>query len=256
MKRLRILIERLLVKFERIEKISKKKLAKMPEGDLKVSKRNGKNYFYCRKNGKVTYIKTTNVRRIAELANREKYEKLLKFCNAFIPVADKMLKVIETFENVRIDDIKEEYTDNDVVSDEKYARIWESDYPIVPLDEKHTILTKKGDYVRSKSEKMIADFLYECKIPYKYEVRLIFDDGNELMPDFIMLDTESREEIIWEHFGIIDDVNYAARTIEKMSIYSQNGYNVNDNLFCTFETQVFRYPFDLLNQVIKKRFVA
>ena len=61
--------------------------------------------------------------------------------------------------------------------------------------------TKSGILVRSKSERMIADFLSEHGIPFRYEAKLLID-GKAYYPDFMIL-CEDDTLILWEHFGLM-----------------------------------------------------
>ena len=57
-----------------------------------------------------------------------------------------------------------------------------------------------------------------------------------MRPDFVCLNTRTRMEFIWEHFGMMDDQSYANKNIEKMNLYHQNGYYSGKNMIMTFET--------------------
>ena len=93
--------------------------------------------------------------------------------------------------------------------------------------------TLKGHKVRSKSERFIADSLFELKIPYRYEFAMYFN-GHKLCPDFVILKPNG-EFIIWEHFGLLDDINYQNNAIKKVKLYNSSGYNQYRNLICTKE---------------------
>ena len=49
------------------------------------------------------------------------------------------------------------------------------------------ILTQKGERVRSKSEKILADYFYQNGIPYKYEMPLYLKGFGVIHPDFTFL---------------------------------------------------------------------
>jgi hypothetical protein len=69
--------------------------------------------------------------------------------------------------------------------------------------------------VRSKSEVIIANMLFERGIPFKYEVPLFAPDGTFYLPDFTI--TWNGEEWYWEHLGLMEDENYRNRwnTVKK-----------------------------------------
>lgn len=95
--------------------------------------------------------------------------------------------------------------------------------------------TDKGHMVRSKSELIIADLLYQEKIPYEYEQPL---DGVEVVgrlhPDFSFTDAAG-DRVIWEHLGMMHDEEYAQGWRWKREWYEKNGYVVGENLFVSEE---------------------
>ena len=114
------------------------------------------------------------------------------------------------------------------------------------------IPTKSGLYVRSKSEGLIADTLYENHIPFRYEQALQLG-GMKLYPDFTILhpgslaeiflretsqrDIAQRDIIIWEHFGLMDSAGYANNAKLKLSAYLDAHFIPGQNLILTFETR-------------------
>lgn len=99
-------------------------------------------------------------------------------------------------------------------------------------------ITSKGERVRSKSEIIIADALSRAGIPYRYEYPTNVKGWGTLYPDFTCLDTRTREEIIWEHFGLMHDRDYAEKAVQKIALYAASGYTLGKNFIATFETNV------------------
>ena len=102
--------------------------------------------------------------------------------------------------------------------------------------------TRRGDFVRSKSESTIADRLLHHGLLYRIEFPLIVWDHRtqreiEYFPDFMILHPLTNEIIIWEHFGLIDSENYRNRCIKKLNDYSNSGYTIGKNLIISFETE-------------------
>lgn len=64
----------------------------------------------------------------------------------------------------------------------------------------------RGEYVKSYGEKVIADFLFEHDIPYKYE-RNYWWDGTNYRPDFTIFKAAASGLII-EYFGLSGDADY------------------------------------------------
>jgi ATP-dependent exoDNAse (exonuclease V) alpha subunit len=91
--------------------------------------------------------------------------------------------------------------------------------------------TLKGHMVRSKSELVISNILFENGIEYHYERVLEGKiDQRKLRPDFTFIDP-SGELIIWEHLGMLAREDYRVGWEWKKNWYSQNGFTINDNLF-------------------------
>lgn len=114
----------------------------------------------------------------------------------------------------------------------------------------YVILTNNGEQVRSKSEKIMADHFRSKNICYKYEKLLILE-GKEIYPDFTFLHPITRQEIYWEHFGIMDYEDYAAQAYEKISLYERNGLMLGDRLIVTFESRSQNFDYKLLDAKIE-----
>lgn len=95
--------------------------------------------------------------------------------------------------------------------------------------------TSTGVRVRSKSEVIIADALSRAGIPFHYEYPTSVKGWGTLYPDFTCLDTRTREEIIWEHFGLMGDPDYTESTVQKIAHYTASGYTLGKNFIATFE---------------------
>ena len=107
------------------------------------------------------------------------------------------------------------------------------------------ILTEKGESVKSKSEKIIADKLNMMNIPYCYEVPLYLKGYGYVKPDFKVLNVATRKEYYWEHYGMMDNKDYIIKALKKKNSYISNNFIVGDNLIETYESQ--SYPLDTRN---------
>ena len=97
--------------------------------------------------------------------------------------------------------------------------------------------TLSGARVRSKSEELISGTLSRHGIQFKYEKPLYLDGvGYAVFPDFTILDPYTLLEKYWEHFGMMDDPEYALKALRKIMLYHRNGLFIGDRLICTFET--------------------
>ena len=89
----------------------------------------------------------------------------------------------------------------------------------------------KGHMVRSKSEVVIANILYQMDVEYDYEVRL---EGTIMpgivRPDFRFTDPAG-DPIVWEHLGMLARDDYRQSWQRKQSWYQQNGFVEGVSLF-------------------------
>ncbi len=130
---------------------------------------------------------------------------------------------------------------------ERFLREWqEACWPLKGFDRNAPeIYSNRGERVRSKSEKIIADYYLYIGQPYRYECPLRLKDGSQtiiLHPDFTLLDRWNLKTIYHEHFGKMDDPEYVEKFIRRLRIYTANGIFPGDKLLMTFETR--NSPFD------------
>lgn len=78
-------------------------------------------------------------------------------------------------------------------------------------------VTKSGIRVRSKAEKIIADFLTDSGVRFLYEP-LLKVRGHRMRPDFYLIDYG----IVYEHFGL-DSGNYLRGAETKIALYRTAG---------------------------------
>ena len=82
--------------------------------------------------------------------------------------------------------------------------------------------TIHGEFVRSKSEVVIANILHGMKIDYEYEKELRID-GESRFPDFTIEDSESGRIFYWEHCGMLGVPEYKRRWQRKLEWYRARG---------------------------------
>jgi hypothetical protein len=102
--------------------------------------------------------------------------------------------------------------------------------------------------VRSKSEVIIANMLFERDIPFQYEVPLYAPDGTFYLPDFTI--NWRGEAWYWEHLGMLHDERYRNHWETKQAWYKKQGFA--DRLIMTSEVGGFDSR-DVL-QVLTERF--
>ncbi len=237
------------------------RLQEAPQGTLRLSKC-GKSvqYYHCmpggRKNG--TYLPRTEcefARRLAQKAYDEKIKKL---------AGKRLAQIMQITKDYSVDEIENVYTGEknerrtlitpvEKIWDEKLNDWIAEDYNRKEFHEGvPVILTEKGERVRSKSEKILADFFYRNGIPYKYEKPLYLKGFGTVHPDFTFLSKETGGEIYWEHDGKMDDPAYARNAVRKIRAYEENDIYPGERLILTFETEKSVLDIRLVQRLAEK----
>lgn len=113
------------------------------------------------------------------------------------------------------------------------------------------LLCSSGNKVRSKSELLIDEALSRHKCAFRYECKLMID-GSILYPDFTILRSSDRKIIYWEHFGMMDNLNYSRKACDKLHLYTRNGLVPDINLITTFETSKHPLDAEMIERKIKQ----
>ena len=106
--------------------------------------------------------------------------------------------------------------------------------PYCPEQLRHACLS--GNKVRSKSEVFIDQALFLHGIPYRYECALSLDSCT-VYPDFTIRHPQTGCTYYWEHFGLMDNPEYARKAFRKIQLYNENDILPSDQLIMTFENQ-------------------
>lgn len=106
--------------------------------------------------------------------------------------------------------------------------------PFHPEGKIHQCCT--GEFVRSKSESMIALALHLHKIPFRYECALRVGP-NVAYPDFTIRHPVTGRTYYWENFGMMDVVAYRDKVSLKLKYYISQGIIPSDQLITTYEKQ-------------------
>lgn len=89
------------------------------------------------------------------------------------------------------------------------------------------------------------------KIPFKYECPLKLKNGNIIHPDFTVLNVRLREQIFWEHRGMLDDRDYCKHAVVRLNDYTKNGIILGKNLIITEEISSVPLGTDIITKTIK-----
>ena len=134
--------------------------------------------------------------------------------------------------------------------------IWsDTSYPKNPnYPEQLKYKSCKNEYVRSKSEALIAMNLYMEKIAYRYECELKIGKA-VFYPDFTILHPLTGKEIYWEHEGMMDKPEYAKSAVKKIESYQRNGIHLGERLILTFETELTVLNSQIVEELVEKYLV-
>ena len=218
---------------------------KAPEGAKLHAAKHGNTYqYYIRWNGtekERKYIVKKKIEEAKNLAQIEYYEKLLGKLENDIKCMDKLIGKWsgDPFSWVEENMSRGKYALVAPVycNDERYIQEWKDQVYEKKqfMENSPEFYTRQGIRVRSKSEMIIADMLDEMQIPFLYEKPLKLGTW-KIHPDFTLMDINNRREIYWEHFGMMDDMDYRNDAFLKMRKYEECGFYQHDRLIWTFET--------------------
>lgn len=232
-------------------------------GSLVITK--DSQYYHSRVNSKThkferKYISKKDRKFAERLANKSFYKKTIKIANKYINLIDKLVDLYHNYDIANCYEClipqRKELVKPIIKTWEQTLDEWKkkeyipSDYPFG----NNEIYTKTGVRVRSKSEKMFADTLTEYGIEYKYECPLVLKNGKVIYPDFTILIKVGNlaKEVYLEHFGMMDDKEYALSAIKKIEQYTSNDIIYGDNLFFSFESSKSVFNQRNLEIIIKK----
>lgn len=145
----------------------------------------------------------------------------------------------------------QQYIDPIVPTFDQLSEEWQKEDTLHPRDTRHQELTQKGDYVISKSEKIIADRLYQLGIPYHYEKPMRVG-RTEVLPDFTVLSRRDKKTYIWEHFGMMDSDTYQESYVYKKNNYTKFGVFEGEMLLTSCESKSMPLDVEAIERIIKK----
>ena len=215
-----------------------------PEGRLRISVDHGvARYYQCIDDRYGEYISRENIQLPRQLAQKAYNDAVLKTAEV------RGKHIARCLKNYNDDELEQLFTS---LHPERQKLITPVEPTFSQLQERWysesyvgkafkegmpVILTEKGERVRSKSEKILADFFYRNNIPYKYEKPLSLSGYGIVYPDFTFLSRKLRKEIYWEHEGMMDKPEYAIKAVKKLNSYQMNGILPGERLILTFETE-------------------
>ena len=223
-----------------------KKMKKLPMGKLRCITSNGTDQYFVDKK----YVSKKKIDFIKGVCEFEYYEKLLP---EMIMASKKIEEVLKLYDENTIDFIfnslpagrKSLLQDTIYKTADQRIKEFEllnadSDDNKITYEIDTDIYTNKGEHVRSKSEKIIADTLQYYGVPYKYEhpLELWGVNGNRtIYPDFTVYSVSGAGIKYVEHLGMMDDESYYVNAMNKLSLYESNDLLIGRDVIIFHETK-------------------
>ena len=230
---------------------AEKRVEKAPEGSVRIIKhRKGYQYYLRKKPSEKTgtYIPSSERQKAVSLIQKKYDIQVLSAAGKQLKAIDRFLRVYdpEVIKKIgaSLPEVRKACVQAAVLPDREYAEKWKA-YEFTPkefAEDAPEHYTGSGERVRSKSEVMIADALQQAGILYRYECPLELG-GKILYPDFTILRQGDREELYWEHLGMMDDPEYCHNALRKIRLYEGSGIYPGVRLITTMETS--RIPINL-----------
>ena len=268
------LIEKRLAELQNLLFTKKKTYEKAPQGRIRISQNGGHpEYYLVTERGSLRgkYLPHSQKTLARQLAQKDYDARLIKLLQKEISTLQNYMK--QTCNGRAIPELydslcpaRRSLITPAILTNEQYAARWQdvswtgrpfaSDAPY--------ICTARGERVRSKSEVIIADTLFRYNIPYRYEFPITLKRSNSddirrdlgrsitLYPDFLCLNTRTRTEFYWEHFGLMDSTEYSNNAAGKLRLYTENGILAGRNLIITMETQTEPPSIKALEKLIEE----
>ncbi len=171
----------------------KNHLKQLPKGTLRISCQKNIPRYYWKHSQTTTqgiYIRRNNLDLARQLAQKNYIEQLL---HEALQQRKYLLEFMEQYNwdavaqlHNNLSTHRQSLISPMILSDDEYAENWEQhsllerdtikslhSYHHYTIEEGSGFLTEKGDLVRSKSEKIIADKLFKMNIPYIYEMPIL-----------------------------------------------------------------------------------
>lgn len=215
---------------------------KKVEGRSLICRKTKGGYQYCVDRKYVSKVKKLDYLR--EIARQEYWEKLLPILDSYTRQLRTILKTRILLEEAysRMHEGKQVLFEPDFVPISKriqdFNNVTCEGLPFSETD-KTEYFTHRGERVRSKSEKIIADELDRHGIPYHYEMTLqLRVDGQmkEFHPDFTAMNITTGEIKYIEHLGMMDNPNYYGNALAKLDAYERNGLLIGRDVLLLHES--------------------
>lgn len=242
-----------------------------PKGSLRISKSRNKipRYYHIYTDESTGAIRDQY---ISKKKNRTLIERLAQkqYLKALEPVLEQELIHLKKLKDYYSQDRKGQVYDNlseerkemitpfFLSAEEKFLRWRNEKYPVnEEYAEYLRYETDRGELVRSKSELIIANLLYQERehLHYRYEDVLELKKSRMTVhPDFTIMSKEKGTLIYWEHAGKVDDPRYSDEFVRKVNAYIKEDILPGKNLIITYETTAVPLNVDIVRRMIHRYF--
>lgn len=269
MKYIEQLINEKLNEVNRLLNISNKQLAKYsdtPNVRIHSSKSNGREQLYRVDDDthNKKYLKSGEIIKYAGIIQQDYDQQINKKLQR---IQKKLNRIANDIKEADITEIKmvyekqsnakKQYITPIIESDDDFILQWYAEHKgsqnTFPIE--GNIYTERGEQVRSKSEKILADLFNRYNIPYVYEPMIKLKNRHRVYPDFALLNKETRQTIYWEHLGLIDQEEYAIKNMEKLHEYEESGLTLGENLLISMESTKKGFNTKIVENQIKKKII-
>ena len=248
-------IEEINKELEKITKLDKK----FPQGELQCFKNENRYKWKVKEENGIRYLPKTERNQAEILALKKYYEYRKKELEseaagweAYLKKTDKMK--INSEHLLNHPEYGKLLAKNFRPLDKELERWQEEPYEKCTKHPENLLVQgTHGKMLRSKSEAIIDRMLYQNKIPFHYEEKLVLD-GIILYPDFVIRHPFTGQYFYWEHFGMMDNPDYCNHACDKIKLYCRHGIIPSVNLILTYETKQCPLNADKVEMILQEYF--
>ncbi len=234
-----------------------KELRKLPDGELSCNK-NGKYVkWYYTNNRAREYIPKSKRAFAQQLAKRKYFAAMKKDLENEL----RMLKKFENNKSISSNNHMKLLENPDYVDllgtcikpKEELWRQWMKEDFEKNTYQPENLIHDVGDglMVRSKAEAMIVSILRKYGIPFRYECACLLRN-EKVFPDFTIIHPRTGNVLLWEHCGMMSELNYYTETYKKLKKYNDAGWVMGINLIVTTETKEHPLDYTTIENRIKE----
>ena len=232
-----------------------------PAGRIQVSTVKKHPRHYLINGNQRTYLGKDRSELAKTLMRKDYYIKLLEALEKELNTLEKFIESFDPRAPIRVyEDLHEERrrtVDPIVLPEKMFAEKWLEENKRAMKDQRNgyarpeEFLTLNGEYVRSKSEKILADAFFHHQIIYLYECPLRLGD-RIIYPDFTLINLRTGKIYYWEHFGRMDDPEYVNDVVQKIRSYERSGIFPGEQLIISMETSKIPLSVKDIERLIEK----